>query len=470
MGGSRGLGLGTGYGMIGADSVTSADEARAIEAYFQEYLLEDFLVNMLIEIGKVTPRDPFSFMVSYITSTTKDGRVLKQGPYSGQQPDWNKQRLSADISGESSVIQSFVKEWAPTEEVEPSQSSGTSLGKVKYSGSKSQSLRATLFKGHKRHDTSVVEQLTDWNLDVLAKSDEELVTSAFTITESWGLVDDLTISPQRLQGFMASVMEHYNANHYHNFKHGYDVMKATGNIVRSAFRPHFTSVEVLAELLAALSHDVGHEGYNNDFYVKTHHDLAIRYNDQAVLESMHAALSFELMRLEGNTFHDVFSTEDYQSFRRIIIQAILSTDMKVHFDLTQRLVDLAPDADGKFEEVKGSRELVQKAAVHAADISNPLLTRELYQKWTYVCVLEFYEQAEKEKSMSLPFAPHMEHHPDKTLELAKLQIGFISFVVQPFWKSVSNLAPSSLGPRVEQLASNLEYWKEVKQELDQDAA
>merc|ERR1719235_3155446 len=124
--------------------------------------------------------------------------------------------------------------------------------------------------------------------------------------------------------------------------------------------------------------------------------------------------------------------------------------MKVHFDLTGRLVELAPDEHGSFDEIKGSRELIQKTIVHAADISNPLLAREIYQKWTHRCVLEFYEQAEKEKSMDLPFAPHMEHHPDKTLELAKLQIGFISFVVQPFWKSVSNLAPAALGPRVEQ--------------------
>ena len=52
-------------------------------------------------------------------------------------------------------------------------------------------------------------------------------------------------------------------------------------------------------------------------------------DDNAVLENMHACLTFELVMQEENNWMATFDNEDYQHVRRIILSAILNTDMKV---------------------------------------------------------------------------------------------------------------------------------------------
>ena len=54
------------------------------------------------------------------------------------------------------------------------------------------------------------------------------------------------------------------------------------------------SLDEVASLIAAVVHDVDHPGYTNSFLCNAGNELAILYNDIAVLESHHAALAFKL--------------------------------------------------------------------------------------------------------------------------------------------------------------------------------
>lgn len=53
-------------------------------------------------------------------------------------------------------------------------------------------------------------------------------------------------------------------------------------------------VDEAAALIAATIHDVDHPGRTNSFLCNAGSELAILYNDTAVLESHHAALAFQL--------------------------------------------------------------------------------------------------------------------------------------------------------------------------------
>jgi len=252
-------------------------------------------------------------------------------------------------------------------------------------------------------------------------------------------------------------------------------LTGTAHFLRHGFPNGFFSVlDEMALLIAALCHDAGHMGMNNDFYVKTRHPLAIRYNDNAVLESMHTALSFELLALPDNNWAKDFAADDWQEFRKTVITAILATDMKVHFDLVnglsmlqEQLGDVGLTCETfEGEDMKKQRAdtklLLVRSLIHAADISNSVLPIKLARAWAYRVVLEFHNQANLEKQKAVPFQPFMEPHPDNVLALASLQIGFVQFVVQPFWKPLTGVFPP-LKPRLKQLEENVDYWKEIKE-------
>lgn len=90
-------------------------------------------------------------------------------------------------------------------------------------------------------------------------------------------------------------------------------------------------LEFSTMLLAACCHDFEHPGFNNAFLIETNHELAVRYNDESVLENHHVAGSFALISNDKYNLVKKYSREDYKRFRKIMISCILETDMSKHF-------------------------------------------------------------------------------------------------------------------------------------------
>lgn len=57
-----------------------------------------------------------------------------------------------------------------------------------------------------------------------------------------------------------------------------------------------TDLEILTSIISNLGHDVAHPGYTNRYLINSRNDLAISYNDNSVLESMHCAKVFQIMK------------------------------------------------------------------------------------------------------------------------------------------------------------------------------
>jgi hypothetical protein len=86
-------------------------------------------------------------------------------------------------------------------------------------------------------------------------------------------------------------------------------------------------------VIASLGHDLDHEGKNNNFLINTHQKLAVLYNDKSPLENHHCAVLFKLL---GDTNKNIFENmdpSDFKGVRAMMIENILSTDMKVHFSM-----------------------------------------------------------------------------------------------------------------------------------------
>ena len=96
----------------------------------------------------------------------------------------------------------------------------------------------------------------------------------------------------------------------------------------------------MAALLAAAAHDLNHPGRTNTFLMNSNNDLALLYNDQAVLENHHSALAFQLTRAheDANIFKNL-NSEEYRQIRSIVIDMILATEMNKHFEHLNKFVN-----------------------------------------------------------------------------------------------------------------------------------
>lgn len=105
----------------------------------------------------------------------------------------------------------------------------------------------------------------------------------------------------------------------------------------ATFTCRLTPLEEAALMIGSLAHDVGHPGLTNQYLINVRSPLAVTYNDISVLENYHASCCFRTAASpEFNVFHGL-TKECFQYLRQHIIELILATDMKLHFDVISHL-------------------------------------------------------------------------------------------------------------------------------------
>uniref|UniRef100_A0A8C0X724 Phosphodiesterase n=1 Tax=Castor canadensis TaxID=51338 RepID=A0A8C0X724_CASCN len=193
------------------------------------------------------------------------------------------------------------------------------------------------------------------------------------------------------------------------------------------------ALELMALYVAAAMHDYDHPGRTNAFLVATSAPQAVLYNDRSVLENHHAAAAWNLFmsRPEYNFLVNLDHVE-FKHFRFLVIEAILATDLKKHFDFVAKLNAKVNDDVGIDWTNENDRLLVCQMCIKLADINGPAKCKELHLQWTEGIVNEFYEQGDEEASLGLPISPFMDRSAP---QLANLQESFISHIVGPLCNS-----------------------------------
>ncbi|XP_056268645.1 cGMP-inhibited 3',5'-cyclic phosphodiesterase 3B isoform X2 [Pseudoliparis swirei] len=195
------------------------------------------------------------------------------------------------------------------------------------------------------------------------------------------------------------------------------------------------ALELMALYVAAAMHDYDHPGRTNAFLVATNASQAVLYNDRSVLENHHAASAWSLYlsRPEFNFLVNLDHVE-FKRFRFLVIEAILATDLKKHFDFLAEFNAKVNDVNspGIDWTNENDRLLVCQVCIKLADINGPAKVRDLHLKWTEGIVNEFYEQGDEEAMLGLPISPFMDR---SSPQLAKLQESFITHIVGPLCNS-----------------------------------
>ncbi|XP_061576956.1 cGMP-inhibited 3',5'-cyclic phosphodiesterase 3A-like isoform X2 [Cololabis saira] len=195
------------------------------------------------------------------------------------------------------------------------------------------------------------------------------------------------------------------------------------------------ALELMALYVAAAMHDYDHPGRTNAFLVATSAPQAVLYNDRSVLENHHAASAWSLFMSQPEyNFLVNLDHVEFKRFRFLVIEAILATDLKKHFDFLAEFNAKVGDdpSTGIDWSNENDRLLVCQMCIKLADINGPLKCKELHLQWTEGIVNEFYEQGDEESSMGLPVSPFMDRAAP---QLAKLQESFITHIVGPLCNS-----------------------------------
>ncbi|CBZ49508.1 putative 3', 5'-cyclic nucleotide phosphodiesterase domain-containing protein [Neospora caninum Liverpool] len=354
----------------------------------------------------------------------------------------------------------------------------------------------------------ILAQFRGWNLDVWRRNSNEMEIFFLLALDDLGLLERR--EEKKLRHFFTIIRDGYHTdNPYHNFYHAIHVFQVCWMFLSTyGCRNILSPVEQLGILLAALCHDVDHPGVNNAFLRASLHPLSIMYNDKAVLENHHAAFAVRTMmelsmygagsrcfpavggsaapaspegktgscgsRVEGGRIVPSFA-----ELRKIVIQAIFSTDMELfrqHHDAMKRRAQMktrkkwpedaqmeswtegwiAKPADREELEGEDDRNLLVTCLIHCADICNPVMSEGRNIQWASLVTQEFNAQVDLEKRYGLPVSVFMDARTE--LQRTQSQIGFLSFVVLDQFRALADLIPE-VSELVIQGEKNLEMWQ-----------
>mmetsp|Transcript_25800 Transcript_25800/g.33823 ORF Transcript_25800/g.33823 Transcript_25800/m.33823 type:complete len:600 (+) Transcript_25800:58-1857(+) len=315
-------------------------------------------------------------------------------------------------------------------------------------------------------DSQELEKLmhtsSNWSFDIfkLQQLTElgALVILGEAIFEELALLDELGCDKRKFRTYLVEVQTMYRKVPYHSALHAADVCQAVFYFLSHGGLS--TDLEVdhtFAVLLAALVHDVGHPGRNNKFLVETQNSLALTYNDRSPLENMHAATAFRLLSKPENNFIAHLEPIRMKSIRLNMIEMILATDNDHHSSLMAEVDEYLHHPEKDMSLISNARLLKLQVALHAADLSNPAKSWEIYMLWTGRVIEEFYLQGDNERELGIPISFAFDR--ENPVPKPKFQQGFINYIVKPLYRSFNNWDGIQIDECIMQLNENLEKWQ-----------
>uniref|UniRef100_A0A8C3FA28 Phosphodiesterase n=1 Tax=Chrysemys picta bellii TaxID=8478 RepID=A0A8C3FA28_CHRPI len=314
------------------------------------------------------------------------------------------------------------------------------------------------------------EESWDFNIFELeaVTNKRPLVYLGLKVFARFGVCEFLNCSEATLRAWFQVIEANYHStNSYHNSTHAADVLHATAFFLgKERVKGNLDHLDEVAALIAATIHDVDHPGRTNSFLCNAGSELAVLYNDTAVLESHHTALAFQLTAKDNkcNIFKNI-DRNHYRTLRQAIIDMVLATEMTKHFEHVNKFVnsinkpmasegsdcECAPNVKN-FPE---NQTLIKRMMIKCADVANPCRPLELCIEWAGRISEEYFAQTDEEKRQGLPVV--MPVFDRKTCSIPKSQISFIDYFITDMFDAWDAFA--HLPVLMQHLAVNYKHWK-----------
>ncbi|KAG7474875.1 dual 3 3' [Solea senegalensis] len=292
----------------------------------------------------------------------------------------------------------------------------------------------------------------DFSLD-----NDAMITASLRMFLDLGVVQKFKIDYEVLCRWLLTVRKNYRTVVYHNWRHAFNVSQCMFLMITTAnFQDVLSDAEILALMVGCLCHDLDHRGTNNAFQAKTGSALALLYGTSATLEHHHFNHAVMILQSEGHNIFANLCSKEYSNMMQLLKQAILSTDLTLHFERRTKFFKSALSGGFSWTD-DGHREVLRSMLMTACDLGAVTRPWKISKQVAELVTSEFFEQGDRERS-ELKLTPAAIFDRNRKDELPALQMDWIDGICKPLFQALLKLN-RKLQPMVDGIDANRKKWQ-----------
>ncbi|XP_029134727.2 cGMP-specific 3',5'-cyclic phosphodiesterase [Labrus bergylta] len=282
------------------------------------------------------------------------------------------------------------------------------------------------------------------------------------------LVQDFNIDYKSLCQWVLTVRRGYRNNvPYHNWNHALSTAQSMFAMLMATNQLQiiFSRSEILALMIATLSHDLDHRGVSNSYIERSQQPLAQLYGHSS-LENHHYNLCLFILNNTGSQILNGLSAEEHRSVLQMIKRAILATDLTVYMERRKEFFSLSKKRKVNWKSEK-QRDLLRSMLMTASDLSAITKPWHEQQRIANLVSMEFFAQGDKEKE-EFKIKPVGIMNRENSTRLPYMQVEYIDDICYPLYKAVSTLFDSCF-PLMLGCKKNRENWLLLVKEAEEES-
>ncbi len=175
-----------------------------------------------------------------------------------------------------------------------------------------------------------------FDFNVWEYEDDELVALANLLISPFA--ENLALDPLAINALNEAIEKKYVSLPYHNFRHALDVTQFVYELLQKKEVSNILdSWQQFFLILAALCHDIGHNGKDNEYQVAHKTSIFQKYGKDSPMEKYHVDVTLDILRqFDKELFYDL-SEDLFENFLQILSEWILSTDISKHNDWMKKI-------------------------------------------------------------------------------------------------------------------------------------
>ncbi|XP_066090038.1 cGMP-specific 3',5'-cyclic phosphodiesterase isoform X1 [Saccopteryx bilineata] len=307
-------------------------------------------------------------------------------------------------------------------------------------------------------------RITDFSFSDFELSDLETALCTIRMFTDLNLVQNFQMKHEVLCRWILSVKKNYRKNvAYHNWRHAFNTAQCMFAALKAGkIQSKLSDLEVLALLVAALSHDLDHRGVNNSYIQRSEHPLAQLYC-HSTMEHHHFDQCLMVLNSPGNQILSGLSIEEYKTTLKIVKQAILATDLALYMKRRGEFFELIRKNQFNLEDPH-QKELFLAMLMTACDLSAITKPWPIQQRIAELVAAEFFDQGDKERR-ELNIEPADLMNREKKNKIPSMQVGFIDAICLQLYEALTHISQDCF-PLLAGCRKNRQKWQALAEQQE----